>query len=74
MEAICLEQLISEFHAEGARPSDAQDALTVVLAEYIIVTSNGTNGRQHLLHQYDVAIITAINLSAKIDKNKARAS
>jgi len=45
---------------------------TVVL-EYAGATSNGTNGWQHLLHQYDVAIVTAINLSARIDENDARA-
>ena len=33
---------------------------------HLSVTSNGTNGWQHLLHQYDVVIITAINLSARI--------
>ena len=44
-----------------------------VLLEYVSVTSNGTNGWQHLLHQYDVAIITAINLNVRIDENKARA-
>ena len=42
-----------------------------VLLEYISVTSNGMNGRQHLLHQYDI-VITAVNLSARIDKNEAR--
>ena len=42
-----------------------------VLQEYVSVTSNGTNGRQHLLHEYDVAIIIAINLYARIDKNEA---
>ena len=46
---------------------------TVVLV-YVSVASNGRNGWQHLLHQYDVVIITAINLSARIDENKARAS
>ena len=42
-----------------------------VLLEYISVTSNGMNGQQHLLHQYDVAIITAINFSVTIDENEA---
>ena len=46
----------------------------IVLLEYVSVTSNGTNEWQHLLHQYDVAIITAISLSAMIDENKAHAS
>ena len=45
-----------------------------VLPEYVSVTSNGTNGWQHLLHQYDVVIITAISLSARIDENEAPAS
>jgi len=45
-----------------------------VLLEYVSVTSNGTNGWQHLLHQYEVAVITAINLSAKIKENEVRAS
>ena len=45
-----------------------------VLLEYVSVTSSGTNEWQHLLHQYDVAIIPAINLSAKIDENRALAS
>ena len=44
-----------------------------VLLEYVSVTSSGTNEWQHLLHQYD-AVITAINLSARIDENEARAS
>jgi len=50
------------------------DALVhcTVLLEYVSITINGTNGWQHLLHQYD-AIITAINLSAGIDENEARA-
>ena len=39
-----------------------------VLLEHVGVTSNGTNGRQHLLQQYDIAIITAINPSTRIDK------
>jgi len=50
------------------------NAPVTVLLEYVIVTNNGTNGWQHLLHQYDIAIITAINLSARIDENEARAS
>ena len=45
-----------------------------VLLEYVSVASNGTNGWQHLLHQYGIAIITAINLSARINENEARAS
>jgi len=45
-----------------------------VLLEHVSVTSNGTNRWQHLLHQYDVAIITAINLSARIGENEAHAS
>jgi len=45
-----------------------------VLLEYVSVTSNGTNGWQHLLHQYNVAIIIATNVSARIDENEARAS
>ena len=32
------------------------------------ITSNGKNGWQHLLHQYNVAIITAINLVPKLTK------
>ena len=48
-----------EFHAEGAQPSDVHDVLVTVLLEYVFITSNGTNGWQHLLHQYD-AIITAL--------------
>jgi len=48
--------------------------LCTVLLECVSVTSNGTNGWQHLLHQYDVTIVTAINLSARIDENEARAS
>ena len=46
----------------------------IVLLEYVSVTSNGTNRWQHLMHQYDVAIITAINFSARIDENEARSS
>jgi len=45
-----------------------------VLLEYVSVASNGTNGWQHLLHQYDLAIITAINISDGIEENKAHAS
>ena len=47
-----------------------------VLLEYASVTSNGTNGWLHLLHQYDVAIIslTAVNLNARIDENEDYAS
>ena len=56
-------------HAEGVRPSDA-----LVLLEYVSVTSNGTNGWQHLLFQHNVAIITAISLSARIDEHEACAS
>jgi len=44
-----------------------------VLLEYVRVTGSGTNGWQHLLHQYD-AIITAIRLSARIDENEALVS
>ena len=44
------------------------------LLQYVSITSSGTNGWQHLLHQHDVAIIKVINLSARIDENKARAS
>jgi len=42
-----------------------------VLLEYVSVTRYGTNGWQHLLHQYDVMIITAINLNVSIDENEA---
>ena len=45
-----------------------------VLPEYVSITSSGTNGWPHLLHQYDVAIIAAINISARIDENEDRAS
>jgi len=44
-----------------------------VLLEYVSVTSNGMNGWRHLLHQYDIAIITAINLTAGMDEDEARA-
>ena len=44
------------------------------MLEYVSVASNGTNGWQHLLHHYDVTIMTAINLSARIDENDACAS
>ena len=46
----------------------------IVLLEYVSVTSNGTNGWQHLLNHYDVTIITAIKLSARIDKSEAHGS
>ena len=42
-----------------------------VLLEYLSVTSNETNGWQHLLHQYNITIVIAINLSARIDENEA---
>jgi len=45
-----------------------------VFLEYVSVTSNGTNGWQRLLHPYDVAIITATSLSARIDENEAHTS
>jgi len=45
-----------------------------VLLEYVSVASNGRNGKQYLLNQYDAAIITVINLSTRIDENEARAS
>ena len=64
-----------EFHVEGVEPSGAHDALVHCLAGIrLSAISNGTIGWQHLLHQYDVAIITAINLNARIDENEAGAS
>ena len=45
-----------------------------VLLEYVSIASTGTYGWQRLRHQYDVAIITAVNLSAMIDENKAPSS
>ena len=70
METISLEKLIWEVHAKGARLSDGHDALVHCLA--------GIRKRHQqwndYLHQYDVAIITAVNLSARIDENDACAS
>ena len=43
----------------------------IVVLEYVSVTGSGTNGWQHLLHQYHFAVLTAVNLSARIEENEA---
>ena len=56
----------NEFRSFTLKELDRLMRWSTVLLEYVSVTSNGTNGWQHLLLQYDVAIITATNLSARI--------
>ena len=59
----------------GGRKSGAMNfGVSLGRISNVSVISNGTNGWQHLLHQYDVVIITAANLGASLDKNETRAS
>jgi len=64
-----------EFQAEGARPPNTHDALVHSLA--------GIRNRHQQWNEWmaasiececELAIITAINFSARIDENKVRAS
>jgi len=54
--------------------TDAHDALVHCLAQMCKLHQQWRSGWQHLLHQYEIAIITAITLSVRIDKSEARAS